>query len=182
MSWRYKVSAQSSPLPPPLLPLVTRLSNQLTLLTQPRHIDSISRRLKLLLSDLDRVSSAQVASQNRRQSQPSPDPPAPVASSLQESIQPILTKLLPILPHIPHILARLRTLSALHTSAASFQETLQNMEEEQSRVRLALDELEKAVQAVEKSLEDNGQVISSNISGLDIRVEELSKRLVDVGK
>ncbi len=56
-----------SPLPPPLVPLITRLNAQLTLLTQPRHIDSISRRLKLLLSDLDRTA----AHSHRRQgSQP----------------------------------------------------------------------------------------------------------------
>lgn len=59
-----KSTLQTSPLPLPLLPLVTRLNSQLALLTQPRHLDSISRRLKLLLSDLDRVSAAQ---QHRRQ-------------------------------------------------------------------------------------------------------------------
>ncbi|KAJ7925158.1 hypothetical protein B0H13DRAFT_2229654 [Mycena leptocephala] len=40
-----KLVGSSSPLPQPVLPLVTRLNAQLTLLTQPRHIDSISRRL-----------------------------------------------------------------------------------------------------------------------------------------
>lgn len=172
---------ESSPLPPPLLPLITRLSNQLTVLTQPRHIDSISRRLKLLLSDLDRASSAQVASQNRRQSQPSSQSPAPPSSSLQESIQPVLERLAPMLPHIPHILGRLRTLSTLHTSAAAFQETLQGMEEEQRRVRSALEELEKALVAVVKSLDENGRVISSNVTGLDVRVEELNKRMTTLG-
>ncbi|KIJ49520.1 hypothetical protein M422DRAFT_27886 [Sphaerobolus stellatus SS14] len=169
---------ESSPLPPPLLPLITRLSNQLTILTQPRHIDSISRRLKLLVSDLERASSAQVAAQNRRQS---PAQSVPTPSPLQESLQPVLQRLSPMLPHIPHILARLRTLSTLHTSAAAFQETLQGMEEEQRRVRAALEELEKAVEAVEKSLDENGPVISSNVAGLDVRVEELNKRMTALG-
>ncbi|KAF8585913.1 hypothetical protein K439DRAFT_1341971 [Ramaria rubella] len=164
---------ESSPLPPPLLPLVTRLSNQLTILTQPRHIDSISRRLKLLLSDLERASHA--SSQSRRQSQP--PQPAALPSPLQESLQPVLTRLAPILPHIPHILTRLRTLSALHTSASTFNETLEGMEEEQRRVRAVLEELEKAVEAVEKSLEDNSRVTATNVSGLEVRVEDLGKRM-----
>jgi len=170
---------ESSPLPPPLLPLISKLSNQLTLLTQPRHIDSISRRLKLLLSDLERASSSHAASQNRRQSQ---GQTASLPSPLQESMQPVLARLSPLLPHIPHILARLRTLSALHTSAASFEETLKGMEDEQKRVRDALQELEKAVQTVEASLNENGKVISSNVSGLEVRVEELGKRMTALGK
>lgn len=156
------------------------MNNQITLLTQPRHIDSISRRLKLLLSDLERASSSHASSQTRRQSQPLPD--APAASPLQESIEPVLTRLAPILPHIPHILTRLRTLSTLHTSASAFQDTLEGMEEEQRRVRAALEELEKAVETVEKSLEDNGRVTSSNVSGLEVRVEELVKRMAKLEK
>ncbi|GAA5850454.1 hypothetical protein JCM8547_001880 [Rhodosporidiobolus lusitaniae] len=43
------------PIPPPLLQTLTRLDHLLTLLTQPRHLDSISRRVKVLVSDLERI-------------------------------------------------------------------------------------------------------------------------------
>lgn len=46
---------QSSPVPTPLLQTLTRLDHLLTLLTQPRHLDSISRRVKVLVSDLERL-------------------------------------------------------------------------------------------------------------------------------
>ncbi|KAJ6565719.1 Dynamitin-domain-containing protein [Mycena sp. CBHHK59/15] len=165
--------ACSSPLPPPLLPLISRLNSQLTLLTQPRHIDSISRRLKLLLSDLDRASASQHHSHRRRPSQSNAGPP----SQIQEQMLPLLSRLGPSLPHIPHLLTRLRTLSALHTSAAQFESTLQGLEEEQRKMREALGELEGAVETIETSLEENTGVVKGNVSGLEGRVDILLKRV-----
>jgi nuclear migration protein JNM1 len=143
----------------------------LTLLTQPRHIDSISRRLKLLLSDLDRAS-AQNHSHRRHPSQPTAQ-----TSQVQEQLLPLLSRLGPSLPHIPHILTRLRTLSALHTSAAEFQSTLDTLEQEQQKLHEALGELEGAVETVEKSLEDNRAVVRGNVTGLESRVGALLSRL-----
>ncbi|KAI0666565.1 hypothetical protein C8Q78DRAFT_983968 [Trametes maxima] len=189
-----------APLPPPLLPLLTRLNAQLTLLTQPRHIDSISRRIKLLNSELERTSGssgsqAHNASQRRGAHHPqasgagsasSPSsavpPAAPSASSaaLQEQLAPVLTRLAPLLPHIPHILTRLRTLSTLHTSAAGFQKTLESLEEEQRRVRGALEELQRAVDGVEKSLADNENLVKGNVRELENRIEGIGRRMDDL--
>ncbi|TFK54017.1 hypothetical protein OE88DRAFT_1805838 [Heliocybe sulcata] len=176
-----------SPLPPPLLPMLTRLNAQLTLLTQPRHIDSISRRLKLLLSDLERASHGQGHGSNTRkphhpqQQQAAPAQPI-TPSPIMEQLAPLLTRLAPNLPHIPHILTRLRTLSALHTSAAEFQSTLESLEEDQKKVREALEDLSKAVTTVEKSLEDNRGTVKGNVKGLEDRVEGLVRRLEELSR
>lgn len=157
--------------------MINRLNNQLTILTQPRHIDSISRRLKLLLSDLDRASAAQHQIHRRHPSQPNAPPPPP---GLQEQIFPLLSRLGPLLPHIPHILTRLRTLSALHSSATEFHTTLEDLVEEQKKSRNALLELEKAVETVETSLNENREVVKNNVSGLEERVNSLLGRLEDL--
>ncbi|KAF8894932.1 Dynamitin-domain-containing protein [Gymnopilus junonius] len=170
---------EMSPIPTPLLPLVTRLSNQLTILTQPRHIDSISRRLKLLLSDLDRTSAAQSQAHKRHPSQVNGTSQTP---SVQEQLFPILLRLGPLLPHIPHILTRLRTLSTLHSSATAFQSTLEDLEEEQNKLRSGLLELEKAVETVEMNLKDNREVVKNNVAGLEGRVNSLLGRLEDLGR
>ena len=120
--------------------MLTKLNTQLALLTQPRHLDSISRRLKLLISDLDRLSNVNAQSgPGRRQNQhghtASVSLPPSAPSQLQEQLLPLLARLAPHLPHLPHLLTRLRTLSTLHTSAADFQGTLNALEEEQRRVR-----------------------------------------------
>ena len=185
---------QLSPLPPPLLPLLTRLNAQLSLLTQPRHIDSISRRIKLLNSEFERTSGSS-GSQAHHGKRGAHHPAAPVASpttgtpapasnasntALQEQLAPILTRLAPLLPHIPHILTRLRTLSALHTSAAGFQKTLEGLEEEQRRVRAALEDLQRAVEGVENSLQENEKLVKTNVRELEDRIDGLGRRVEDI--
>ena len=189
--------SQLSPLPPPLLPLLTRLNTQMTILTQPRHIDAISRRLKLLLSDLERAHH-----QQQQQPQPHSQPSGSqrkqsvgqsTASStsaatghsatpqvLAEQLAPLVTRLAPSLPHIPHLLNRLRTLSALHASAAELEGTLGGLEKEQKATRSMLTELSTAIGSVEKSLEDNRGVVKGNVESLEGRVEELTKRISEV--
>ncbi|EJD52633.1 hypothetical protein AURDEDRAFT_82301 [Auricularia subglabra TFB-10046 SS5] len=171
---------ETSQLPPPLLPLLNRLSAQLTLLTQPRHIDSISRRLKLLLADLERTggASAGSAAGSRRQPSQASAPSAPTPpSNLQADILPLLTRLSPHLPTLPHILTRLRTLSALHISAAAFETTLKDLEDEQKKVRVGLTELSSAVDRVEKTFNDNETMTSQNVKGLEQRIDSLMGRL-----
>lgn len=122
----------------------------MTLLTQPRHLDSISRRLKLLISDLDRLSTAQHAHGNKKQSQQAAQAETPSAPTpLQEQMLPLLARLAPNLPHLPHLLTRMRTLSSLHSAAADAQGILSTLEGEQRQTRGRLDVLTTAVEGVE---------------------------------
>jgi nuclear migration protein JNM1 len=174
-------------MPTPLLPLLTRLNTQLTVLAQPRHLDNISRRLKLLLSDLDRLAAAN--QQHRRSTaaaaaegdSSTTAAPATLPASLQEQLAPALARLVPALPQIPHILARLRTLATLHASAAQFGNTLSALEEEQRQSREALDALDQAVEGVEGSLAENARVVKGNVTGLEERIDTLTKRLEALG-
>ena len=159
-----------APMPYPLLPLMSRLNNQLMLLTQPRHVDSISRRLKLLLSDLDRLS---VSQHHRRHSSHSPTTP----SLIQEQLLPILSRLNPTLPQIPHILTRLRTLSALHGAAGDFQSTLEGLEKEGSETQGSLRDLQDALTKVSESMIENRTLIKQNVAGLEKRIDDLTRRL-----
>jgi len=170
---------QTSPLPPPLLPQISRLHAQLALLTQSRHVDNISRRLKLLLSELDRTSSSQHHASHRRH--PSAgngsQAPATTPSQIHDQLLPLVTRLAPSIPQIPHILTRLRTLSTLHSSASEFEGTLESLEEDQRKLRETLKDLDKAVKTVEASLDSNRTVVKGNVEGLDARVDSLFQRL-----
>ncbi|KAN0134015.1 Dynamitin domain containing protein [Lactarius tabidus] len=174
---------ESSAMPTPLLPLLTRLNTQLTVLAQPRHLDNISRRLKLLLSDLDRLAAAN--QQNRRgaaaENDGSTNAPAALPASLQEQLAPALSRLVPALPQIPHILTRLRTLATLHASAAKFANSLSALEEEERQSRDALDALTQAIEGVEASISDNGRVVKGNVAGLEERIDALTTRLDKLG-
>ena len=155
--------------------MLTKLNAQLALLTQPRHLDSISRRLKLLISDLDRLNSLQHAQAGSKRGQ---QPSAPQGSTaLQEQLLPLLARLAPHLPHLPHMLTRMRTLSSLHAAAADFQGSIGALEQEQLRGRTRLEVLTRAVEGVEKSLEENAAVVRGNVGGLEERVDKLMQRL-----
>ena len=155
--------------------MLTKLNTQLTLLTQPRHLDSISRRIKLLISDLDRLSASQQGRKGQGAAAPTTGQAGP--SQLQEQLLPLLARLAPHLPHLPHMLTRMRTLSGLHAAAADVQSVVSNLEADQLRTRNRLDVLAKAVEGVEKSLEDNAAVVKGNVGGLEERIEMLVKRL-----
>lgn len=158
--------------------MLTKLNNQLALLTQPRHLDSISRRLKLLISDLDRLTASQQHAGRRGQTQQATQAPTSGApSALQEQLLALLARLAPHLPHLPHLLTRMRTLSGLHAAAGEVQSTIGTLEDEQLRTRGRLDTLSSAVEGVEKSLEENADVVRKNVTGLEERIEMLVKRL-----
>ena len=162
--------------------MLMRLNNQLTLLTQPRHIDSVSRRLKLLLSDLERVSASQIQKRQQAGGANGGAATSTMLTPAQDAVLPLLSRLAPSLPHIPHILTRLRTLSALHGSASEFQSTMATLEEEQRRTKEALEALNGAVADVEASLEANRSTVAGNVSSLEDRVEKVLNRLEEVAK
>ncbi|KAF8335839.1 uncharacterized protein EI90DRAFT_3152840 [Cantharellus anzutake] len=175
---------ESSPLPQPLLPHIARLSNVLTLLTQPRHIDSISRRLKLLQTDLERYSSSSAKRQANgtpagQTTGPSttPQPGSGAAANAPNDIAVILSRLSPALPTIPHLLTRLRTLSTLHASASGFASSLTSLEEEQKQAQAILGDLEAAVNSLEQSFLVNAERVEGNLKGLSERLEAVQTRL-----
>jgi len=65
----------------------------------------------------------------------------------------------------------------LHSSATQFQTDLEDLEEEQRKMHSSLLELESAVQTVEKSLDENREVVKNNVTGLERRVNSLLERL-----
>ncbi|KAG8696115.1 hypothetical protein FRC09_008725, partial [Ceratobasidium sp. 395] len=162
----------SSPLPQPLLPHLARISTLLTLLTQPRHIDSISRRLKLLLTDLERYNASAGPSASSGS--------APIPPALAE-LAPLLQRLAPHVTTIPAVLARLRTLSSLHAAAAGFGDAVSGLEEDQRRTRAGLAELEEAVRGLEGSIGENEGTIRGNVEGLETRIASLEERLSGLG-
>lgn len=159
--------------------MLMRLHNQLMLLTQPRQIDSVSRRLKLLLSDLERVSASQA---QKRQSGTSLPGTASGGIPAHDAVLPLISRLAPTLPQIPHILTRLRTLSVLHGSAAESQSTISSLEEDQKRTREALEALKAAVGNVESSLDANRSTVAGNVKNLEERVDSVLDKLEGLSK
>jgi nuclear migration protein JNM1 len=59
---------------------------------------------------------------------------------------------------------------------------LEGLEEEQRKMREALEQLDGAVKTVEASLDENQGLVKGNVGGLDERVEGLLRRLEELGR
>ena len=189
----------------------------MTLLTQPRHLDSISRRVKVLVSDLERLHESRrklgdtrplnialsggmtVAVAGSGDTKPPaggpPSSSAPKAISGGgggEAIPPdtlqkidalfaLLPRLDPLLPLTPRLLTRLRSLAALHSSAASFGETLEELKADVLKLDEGEKGLSEVVAGLERSVEDNEGKVKGNLEGLEGRLGSLVKRMEQLG-
>ncbi|GAA5925417.1 Jnm1p [Sporobolomyces koalae] len=190
--------------PVPLLATLTRLDHLSTLLTQPRHLDSISRRVKLLVSDLERIHESRrklgdtrplnVALQGGLMTlsttgSGSHSAPAPSSSSSSSQTVPanalqkidalfsLLSRLDPLLPLGPKLLTRLRSLHSLHQSSAEFNSTLTSLKSQVETLGEQKEGLNEVLHTLEQTFEGNQTRFEGNLKGLESRLEELGKRL-----
>lgn len=194
-------------MPPPLVQSVSRLDHLLTLLTQPRHLDSISRRVKVLVSDLERIHESRrklgdtrplnVALSGGMTLTTGTDAPRTAAPSLNASTSgatasaqlppdalqkidalfALLPRLDPLIPLAPRLLSRLRSLSALHESATTFSTTLSSLKSEVDRLGDGEKGLKEVLDGLETSFTENEERFKGNLEAFEKRMSEVVKRL-----
>ncbi|KAE8256591.1 hypothetical protein A4X03_0g5251, partial [Tilletia caries] len=194
----------------PLLPTMQRLEHQLTLFTQPRHLDAISRRVKVLVAELERAHEARaklsslppVKSTSTGAGDEGKDgggggggggkegtgsgsgtTPFGTADQLARlrSLFLLQTRLEPLLPLTPHLLTRLQSLSALHASSAHFASSLEALVDADRRVEERLREVRGLCEGLRSGMgEDEGRV-RGNLEMVQGRMEELGRRMDALG-
>ncbi|ORY24691.1 hypothetical protein BCR39DRAFT_546238 [Naematelia encephala] len=172
---------------PPLLSALGKLDHLLSLLTQPRHLDAISRRLKLLLVDLDRAAAASrrpAGSANLSSVNPPPGGEKPASGTLSQadhanlqSLFALLPRLDPLIPIVPPLLARLRSLAILHTEAGAIVDDLKTTRAEEKREAEEIKELQEVVERVDTGLSEAAKAIKRNWEGLEERLSGLEERI-----
>ncbi|UZJ51012.1 hypothetical protein CBS101457_000332 [Exobasidium rhododendri] len=188
------MSDETKALPRPLLPALARIEHLLTLLTHPRHLDGISRRIKVLVSELERLHEAR-RKLNINQTITNGDAAAAAAaaaaagtSSSQsfipfetmqklETVLPMMSKMEPLLPVVPALLARLHSLAALHSSSNSFVENMNQMEASIKRSQTNDDELKVMLSNLESSFSENQKRVESNLQLVEERMENILQRV-----
>jgi nuclear migration protein JNM1 len=173
----------------PLLSTLSKLDHLLALLTQPRHLDAISRRVKLLLVDLDRAAAA-----SRRPGGTSTVTTAPsdkatsnitLSSAEYASLQTLfslLPRLDPLLPILPPLLARLRSLAGLHAEASDVADGLRRLQMEDKKNGEEIRELEEVVKTVQEGLGESAKGIMKNWEGIEGRMKRLEERVGKLGE
>lgn len=102
---------------------------------------------------------------------------SPDAQQKLDALFALLPRLDPLLPLAPRLLARLRSLSALHASAASFGETLAGLKGEVERLGEGEKGLREVLDGLEGSVRDNEARVKGNLEAMEKRVGEVVKRL-----
>lgn len=158
---------------------LSRLDNLLNVLTQPRHLDGISRRVKMLLNDLER---AAASARRNASAGSSPEKAAPNALSQadQETLQSLfalLPRLDPLIPTIPPLITRLRSLSGLHAEALSIAADLRELQSSNAAASDEERELNLIVKSVQTGLSDAAVGIQKNWEALQGRIKTLEDRL-----
>lgn len=202
----YCISHQTRPLPPPLLSTLQKLEHQLHLLTQPRHLDTISRRVKVLVTDLERVHEARRKIGDTRPLNVAlssgitistgaigqlPQPSTSAGSLPVEQQQPLppdalqkidglftlLPRIDPLIPLAPHILTRLKSLATLHSSSQTFSRDLQDVEQRVEELKSSETLLSELLSGLGDSLEKNQELVKGNLESLQARLANLDSRL-----
>lgn len=93
----------------------------------------------------------------------------------------LLPRLDPLLPLTPRLLTRLRSLATLHSSAATFGETLGDLKRDVERLDEGEKGLREVVDGLERSVSENEGKVRGNLEGLEGRLGDLVKRMEQLG-
>ncbi|SPO28891.1 uncharacterized protein UTRI_05067_B [Ustilago trichophora] len=181
---------ESAPVPRPVLSTLSRLEHQLSLLSQPRHLDAISRRVKVLVTEMDRVhdvrrklTDAPIASNTDSSStSTSTSTLTPAEITKLQHLFEVSTRLEPLLPLLPGVLTRLQTLSELHSSAAHFGSSLDEIEQGREAMLQQEQELDQLLRKMEVNMEQNRNKVEANLVSLQERIEDVAARLERVSR
>lgn len=169
----------SNPPPRPILSTLSRLEHQLSLLSQPRHLDAISRRVKVLVTEMDRVHETRRRLTEAPPTSDSSSTPALTQAEVTKLQQlfDVSTRLEPLLPLVPSVLSRLQTLAELHASAAHFDGVLGELEDGREGRKEREEELEGLLKRMEVNMDETRGKVERNLESLQRRIEELVGRV-----
>ncbi|KAI9498742.1 hypothetical protein BDB00DRAFT_881169 [Zychaea mexicana] len=154
-----------------LIGSVSKLEQQITILAQPRQLETVARRVKVLISELDRLNElksgrkdlslgflssttslpstaggaagANAANENKEAQG--------LSSEAEEKVNQLfatMEKVDPLLNLTPALLTRLKALQGLHTEASTFGRSVKAISEEQTRITDELKNLSTACELV----------------------------------
>ncbi|CAG8798394.1 24479_t:CDS:2, partial [Racocetra persica] len=148
-----------------LIAAVDKLDQHMQILAQPRHLESVSRKAKTLVGELEKVNELK----NKEFMNG-----GVIDYDTKERVDPLISI-------APALVNRLKSLQQLHQEAAVFSDTIKMLSDEQGKIRDELKSLNEVSGNLDKSFKVNEETIQKNISIMDDRVTDLAKRLEKLG-
>ncbi|KAG0174741.1 hypothetical protein DFQ28_002383 [Apophysomyces sp. BC1034] len=186
-----------------LINTISKLEQQITILAQPRQLETVGKRIKILNGELDRLNELKSGRKDATNSlgYPIPGTTNPLSAGVQPTVGAAdgqnqeagglsneaeekvnrlfvtMEKIDPLLSLTPALLTRLKALQGLHTEAATFGRSVKVISEEQSRMTDELKSLITTCDLLNNSLKENEESINKNINIVDVRMTELVQRV-----
>ncbi|TIA81061.1 hypothetical protein E3P98_02331 [Wallemia ichthyophaga] len=160
--------------PSPLVTTISRLEQQMSLLTQPRHLDAISRRLKLLNTEMEKMHEAR-----RHKDDSDTIPNIKMDDGQGEKIDRLfdsLKRIEPLIPLTPHLLDRLRTLQGVHRRSADVVGEIDDFKARLLSTSSNVKTLSEVTSTLEASLKENDEITKRNIDAVMERMNDIQKR------
>ncbi|OMJ16571.1 putative dynactin subunit 2 [Smittium culicis] len=171
----------------PLSASINDLKNKVELLTNPKFLESVSKRAKFASEELDKLSKSkeilsslaseqdkETTSQDKFQSAQDV-----LTRANQEKISALYEKLPSLEPMtllIPSLLDRLDNLSKLHVKAASVVESFSHVDDFINVTQKSkISDLTQIVETLQSSIESNSALMVNNVKELEQRMANLSK-------
>ncbi|CAG8602575.1 22991_t:CDS:2 [Gigaspora margarita] len=148
-----------------LIAAVDKLDQHMQMLAQPRHLESVSRKAKTLVGELEKVN--ELKSKEFMNG-------GVIDYDTKERVDPLISI-------APALVNRLKSLQQLHQEAAVFSDTIKMISDEQNKIRDEVKSLNEVSDNLDKSFKANEETIQQNIRIMDERVNDLSNRLEKLG-
>ncbi|KAF9133903.1 Dynactin subunit 2 [Mortierella sp. 14UC] len=136
-----------------LVGTVEKLEQHIGILTQPRQLEQLSRRLKVVTTELERIN----------------------------ALFELVDKIDPLVSLAPVLVTRLKGLKGLHAEAAVFSDSIKMISSEQSKISEELKGLDTVSAKLQESLTENDAAIQKNIEVIDGRITDLVERVQRLG-
>jgi nuclear migration protein JNM1 len=155
----------------------------LNMLSQPDQLDSVSRRIKAVLADLDKTAapaakSGGIQANGRANSKEGSDfKLEPTDAQKIDTLYACLPRIEPLLPLVPPLLTRLRSLAALHAGASTFQSTLAKLEIETANMKETDVDVKEVLDRLDEGITKQAEVMKGNWTSLNERLEQLNERV-----
>ncbi|KAF9910803.1 Dynactin subunit 2 [Linnemannia zychae] len=157
-----------------LVGTVEKLEQHIGILTQPRQLEQLSRRLKVVTAELERVQELQAKEATT----------TGISADAENKINALfelVDKIDPLVSLAPVLVTRLKGLKGLHAEAAVFSDSIKMISSEQSKISEELKGLDTVSSKLQESLTENDAAIQRNIEVIDGRITDLVERVQRLG-
>lgn len=176
---------QGASAPKPIIPLLNALDRQVQIITTgTSSLEGAQSKTRQLIKDAERVQRLREANEeeddhlhSRGVTNGHTSIDAPEQVSKINALYGTLSTIDNLSPSLQMVLERLRTLRALHTSAAVAGTSLDDMEKRQAEQAAEIEQWKEALQTVESQLKDGQSSLKENVEEMEKWVKDVESRL-----